>query len=380
MHQDNRLWILIARKLSSEASPAELRELEACLGENASDQYLFEMLYSFWNQHPEAHEAYKNETVEKFNRIIKGVETSPEITTDLKIESSSFSPFRSASLRKWTWVAGVAALFVVGIRIYINAGKTKDELVSRPAQSRQNEVVAKKGTRSRLILPDGTQVWLNADSKISYFNTFNNELREVNLEGEAFFDVVKDAKHPFVVHTSGIDIKVLGTTFNVKSYQQESTIETTLLRGMIEVTTRDDNKTPKVILRPHEKLVFKKTENELGLGNKIEVKPNVRSDKVQDPRYSIIPVVPKPDSATLETSWVYNKLIFEGENFKEVALKMERWYNVKISFHDEKLMGSRIHVTFQNETIEQALDALKLIAKFDYVRNGSDVEIVRSRD
>ena len=380
MHQDNHVWILIARKLSGEASQADLRELEAHLGENASDQYLFEMLNTYWMQHPEGHLVNNNETEERITRIIAGGGTSSEVTSDLNSLSPTLSPPRSGGFKKWAWGGGIAAIVVAGILVFVNAGKTNHKLVSKSVQSQQREVMAKRGTRSKLILPDGTQVWLNADSKLTYLNTFNNELREVNLDGEAFFDVVKDAKRPFVVHTSGIDIKVLGTAFNVKSYQQESTIETTLLRGMIEVTTRDDTKTPKVILRPHEKLVFKKSDNELSAGDKIEVKPNPKSEKVQDARMAIIPVISRPDSVMKETSWVYNKLVFEGENFKEVSLKMERWYNVRIDFRDEKLMRYRLKGTFQNETIQQALEALKLIAKFDYVMNGNDVEIVRSKE
>src|SRR5439155_8152 len=111
-----------------------------------------------------------------------------------------------------------------------------------------------------MVLPDGTQVWLNAESRITYSNTFNKSLREVNLEGEAYFDVTHDAAHPFIVHTSSIAIKVLGTAFTVKSYASDKTIEATLLRGSIEVVKNNDPSAPKVILRPHEKLVFNKEE------------------------------------------------------------------------------------------------------------------------
>lgn len=380
MQQDNRLWILIARKLSGEASQAELVELEAHLGENPSDQYLFEMLNTYWIQHPEAHEANSSETDEKINRIItSGVipvldDGGPEFI------APAISPLGSGRWKKWAWAGGVAAMVLVGIWFFPNTYKSGDKPSPQLVQSQQREVMAKRGTRSKLILPDGTQVWLNADTKLTYLNSFNNELREVNLDGEAFFDVVKDKNHPFVVHTSGIDIRVLGTAFNVKSYQQEPTIETTLLRGMIEVTTRNDTKAPKVILRPHEKLVFNKSETELSVVNNLRLKPDAKSADVKDARMAITPVIPKPDSVIMETSWVYNKLIFEGENFREVSLKMERWYNVKISFRDEKLMRYKFKGTFQNETIQQALEALKLIAKFDYVMNGSDVEILRSKD
>src|SRR4029078_631833 len=99
-----------------------------------------------------------------------------------------------------------------------------------------NTVSTKRGSKSKVQLPDGTQVWLNADSRIAYNEKFQGNLREVTLEGEAYFDVVRDEKRPFVIHTAAIDIKVLGTAFNVRSYANEKNTETSLIRGSIEVT------------------------------------------------------------------------------------------------------------------------------------------------
>ena len=375
MNQDNRLWVLIARKLSGEATSADLKELESRMGENASDQYLFEILQAYWILHPEEQPVHENETEEGFRRIIAAGEESKEA----EIFYPDFSRNNSMRFKKWIWAGGAAAILVLGLWL-VNISSKNNISPKKATSPQQSEVMARRGTRSKIILPDGTQVWLNADSKITYQSSFNNELREVELDGEAFFDVVKDAKRPFVVHTSGIDIRVLGTAFNVKSYQQESTIETTLLRGMIEVTTRDDSKTPKVFLHPHEKLVFNKRDSELTLSGRDDLKPTSNITPVHDARMTVSPVILKPDSAMVETSWVYNKLIFEGENFKEVALKMERWYNVKINFSDEQLFKYRFKGTFQNESIHDALAAMKLTAKFDYRIDGNDVEILRSKD
>src|SRR5205085_10891901 len=85
----------------------------------------------------------------------------------------------------------------------------------------QNTVMTKPGSKSKLQLPDGTQVWLNSDSKITYGESFMGATREVQLSGEAYFDVVKDKEHPFIIHTQSIDLKVLGTAFNVRSYANE---------------------------------------------------------------------------------------------------------------------------------------------------------------
>jgi ferric-dicitrate binding protein FerR (iron transport regulator) len=92
---------------------------------------------------------------------------------------------------------------------------------------------------------------VNSGSKLTYEGNFKGNLREVRLDGEAYFDVVKDALHPFIVHTSGIDIKVLGTAFNVKAYKVDRTIEATLIHGSIEVINQNQPGAPKIMLKPH---------------------------------------------------------------------------------------------------------------------------------
>jgi len=128
----------------------------------------------------------------------------------------------NAKLTRFRKILGYAAA-VIGI----SATGWLVYQISQPNLTRENksakasEVISKPGARTKLLLPDGTEVWLNSGSKLNYKKDFNTHFREVELEGEAFFDVVKDAAHPFIVHTSGIDVKVLGTVFNVKSYPQD---------------------------------------------------------------------------------------------------------------------------------------------------------------
>ncbi len=224
-------------------------------------------------------------------------------------------------------------------------------------------------------MPDGTQVWLNSGSKLNYQRDFNTRSREVVLEGEAFFDVVKNPSHPFIVHASSIDIKVLGTSFTVKSYPQDETIETTLLRGMIEVTRQDNPSTPRVILKPNEKLILSKhlilSSLPASPGEPARISASARV-----PDISISAVAGNvPDSDKVETSWMYNKLVFEGDSFKELAQKMERWFNVKISFKDEELNQYHFGGVFDNETVVEALNALQLTAKFTYKIKGNEIDL-----
>jgi ferric-dicitrate binding protein FerR (iron transport regulator) len=189
---------------------------------------------------------------------------------------------------------------------------------------------------------------------------------------------VKDAVHPFIVHTSGIDVRVLGTVFNVKSYPQDETIETTLLRGIIEVTRPNNPNSPKVILRPNEKLIFSKQLPDTGSLHTVSARAADAKQLTLKPDISVTPILKNvPDSDKIETSWVYNRLVFSGDSFQELAEKMERWYNVKIIFKNDNLLHYRFKGAFANETVREALNALQLTAKFNYQINENEIEIYK---
>jgi transmembrane sensor len=120
------------------------------------------------------------------------------------------------------------------------------------------EKYTERKTLSKMILADGSSVTLNADSRLKYPASFDGPTREVYLTGEAFFDIQKDPDHPFIIHTDKMIIRVLGTSFNVKSYPGDASMETTLLQGSVEVTF-PDRPADKIILRPSDKLVIRNT-------------------------------------------------------------------------------------------------------------------------
>jgi ferric-dicitrate binding protein FerR (iron transport regulator) len=232
---------------------------------------------------------------------------------------------------------------------------TKDKGSSRPLAV-SSEVSSKSQSKSRLQLPDGSTVWLNAGSKLIYSPDFGQKNREVELIGEAFFDVAKMPDKPFIISTTNVKIKVLGTAFNVKAYEGDKVTETSLVRGRIEVTLRNrPEKT--IVLSPFEKLV-------------VENEPVVREQKeVQRQRriYDIIQIDPRPtDSTIIETSWMQEELIFREERFEDLARMMEIRYKVNIVIRNSKLKALKFSGIWKDETIEKALEALQFTVPFTY--------------
>jgi transmembrane sensor len=184
------------------------------------------------------------------------------------------------------------------------------------------------------------------------------------LIGEGFFQVVKSNGRPFIVHAGGVNIRVLGTSFNVKCYPKDENVETTLLHGAVSVSHPADPEKRSILLKPNEKLSIRK-----------EFIPGDNKIFHQDP-YVIEPIDTTLQPSRLpETAWVYNRLEFRGDDFSTLAEKMERWYNVKILFREDKVKRLRFIGSFENETIDQALLALQAVSRFNYKIKGNEIFI-----
>jgi len=276
-------------------------------------------------------------------------------------------PVKPISRVKWMWWSGAAAASVIALFLILPATSILKPVKRAEAK---NTVSTNLGSKSKIQLPDGTQVWLNSDSKLTYSENFQGPFREVSLTGEAYFDVVKDKEHPFLIHTQSIDLKVLGTAFNVRSYANEKKTETSLIHGSVEVTLHN-NPDKKIILKPNEKLVIQNNQFTMIPGKTIteafdEDEPIMVLSKVH---------FQKEDSSATETLWVKNKLGFDGETLENIASKIERWYDVKIIIREERLKSYEYSGVFEDESLQQVMDALKLTGNFNYTINKKEVII-----
>ena len=372
----DRFWELLSKKHCGEVSTAEIKEFEDILLAHPEWKSTADTLSNFNFQSTVFED--NNETELAFETHLNRMKKADIEFAGVELNVAEIAtPKSTRNFKKWLIPVGVVAagltlFFALENMVGLSEGRNKK-------QSTLSQVSTKPGSRTQIQLPDGSLVRLNSSSSLTYDKNFGKNIREVNLTGEAFFDVTKDSSHPFIIHTNVIDIKVLGTEFNVRSYPNDANTETSLIRGKVEVTVKNRSN-EKIYLEPNEKLVVA---NDNSAPNKALTDQAERGDNKTNPSpkpiYSVQHLTYYPvDSAVIETSWIDNRLIFqENEKFQEVALKMERWYGVQINFTSEKVAGYQMFGSFKNETINQALDELKLGFKFNYRTDGNIITITQ---
>ena len=362
----DRIIELYARKLSAEATDAELAEFVELL-KSEDEQFFHELITSWWQTQNNTDASPTKERDDHFNKILGVANSTNLIDNAMIVDDKTKFAKKIKPFLKWS-IATAAVVIGLAVCIpYFN--NNKNNFLDKG--DHYNEIVAKRGTKTKIILPDGSQVWLNSDSKLSYGERFNDTIREVSLEGEAYFDVIKDKNRPFVVMTNALNIRVLGTAFNIKSYAQDATIETTLIRGMIEVRKNNESATKKIVLTPNEKLIYNKSEAILVRTNNEQ---NTIAKKLE--ALSITTLSKNiPDSSRVETAWIYGRLVFDGDSFVTLAEKMERWYNIKITIQNQSISNNRFSGVFEKENVEEAFKALQLITMFKYDIHDNEILI-----
>jgi len=306
-----------------------------------------------------------------YQRIITEIEEHEEFEDDkLKIER------KTKIIRLFKLCAKVAAIFIpafiIGV-IYMNL--TGDRLIVNKSSLNYCEIKAPLGAKSEIILPDGSHVILNAGSKIKYYTDFNIKNRNLFLEGEAYLKVAKNKRIPLIVNAANINIRAVGTVFNVKAYKNERLIETTLIEGVVEISKSGNkaDQSEKIRLTPNQKAVYVKAENKLSIyGNNEKGKPDT---KAAPKEIYIKPfIMDKIDVAPI-VAWTQDRLMFRGETLENICVRLNRKYDVTFEFENEEVKNLRITGTLEDETIEQVLNVIKLISPIDYTINKKTVVI-----
>lgn len=350
MKIDDRIYDLIARKLDDSLLPMEETELSDWLAEDVKHEEVYAEIKKIRDRTKLLHRDFAPDTEHVLKRIKRGRVRQIGFRYWWKYAALFILPL-SVALVLWQGMKNEAEeehrQFSTASRpggeraiLKLYNGKTvvldstmKSSLIAHEANVRiemdsnrllrysshdsieianankNNELIIPKGGKYQVVLADGTKVWLNSASRLIYPQSFMGKERRVVLSGEAFFDVTHDAERPFVVETSRMNVKVLGTRFNVNDYDDNEEVSTTLVNGSVEIVSGDQQA---FRLVPGEQAYGK--ENEL---EKREV--NVR----------------------LYTSWIDGKFLFNNTELEEIAKQISRWYDVDIFFSSESVKKVR---------------------------------------
>ena len=231
----------------------------------------------------------------------------------------------------WEWAQRAAAVLFIPLLITLMVqhwGNDEQEL------AQMMEIKTNPGMMISLTLPDGTLVFLNSESTLSYPSRFDGDTRNVNLRGEAYFEVAKDPEKKFIVSTSHqSQIEVLGTHFNVEAYEKEDRVSATLVEGKIGFIYKCDNASKKVLMAPGQKLIY-----------------DSKDSKVQ--LYAT--------SGESETAWKEGKIIFRNTPLEEGLRMLEKRYNVEFIIKNNRLKGDSFTGAFTNQRLERILEYFQL--------------------
>jgi transmembrane sensor len=371
----NNIKILISRYLENKCTPEEMHELYEMLISADNEKSFKELILSQLDEIPT--DNFINHSAD-FERIYEKIisQLNHRETKDLEKQQLQ----KRMRLKKLIFEGlSIAALLCIVFFLGTITGKPDNNSTS--VQSKPitySEIKAPLGARSEITLNDGTEVMLNAGSSLKYGSDFNSINRDLILEGEAYFKVAKNKDLPLVVNAGNIKIKAIGTEFNVKAYSEEGIIETTLVNGEVEISQKGLNEKDRIlVLEPNQKAIFANQSDQVTLERIKEIEPlAVKPAKIITDK---LLVSPKTDVEQV-TAWTQNKLIVRSENLESLCTKLQRKYNVTFVFRDDDIKKHRFSGVLLDETFEQVMDVIKLVAPVDYVLDGKSVILVSNKD
>jgi len=244
-------------------------------------------------------------------------------------------------------VASVAAILIVGMLLYKNT-ISNFELLNNQFQ----EVSALNGHKSKVLLPDGSEVWLNSNSSLRYDLRYNNGHRTVYLKGEGYFDIVKNRNSQFKVITDDVDIKVFGTSFNVNAYEDSEQVIVSLLEGSIKLSTGDDKKEITELV-PGIGAFYNKESKQ------IELKEiNAENDKI----------------------WIHNKMLCQNLSIQELTKKLEKWYGVRVILQGDFENTQKYNFIVKTESLREVLELISFMTPINYKIEEGDKVIIKKRE
>lgn len=321
MHSDDKINLL-QNFLNGRISDSQLREL------------------FFWLNSEKGHLEYERLFNERWIKDFDALENIDSVKLFSKIEARIKEKQESKKKYFLLGLRNAAAIFILGLILPVIYYST----LTSSKENRQ-AVYLKESLSSekvkKMTLADGTEVWLMSGSTISYPSSFaGNETRNVEVKGEAFFNVAKDSKHPFIVNLGEVGLKVIGTSFNVMNYGEDGQIQIVLKTGRIDLFKGEYNPNNQFVqVNPGQLATYSKNESSFSI-------KTTNTDKY--------------------TSWTEGILLFHDDPLDEVLKKLGRWYNVVIEINDPSASHFPFTATIKNENLDQIIDLLQYSTPFKY--------------
>jgi transmembrane sensor len=322
-------YSLIAKFLANQCSASDIAELTEWRNALPDNEKIFTELSAEWDL---AHKDYTAMNI---------IPDKQKIWNNIqqRISGLSINYSKSFVLKVASIAASIALMVGLSISIFLN-----NQEIDVPTLT--STFIAPQGQKSQILLADGTKVWLNSGTSLTYTNKFGEKDRSVGLEGEAFFEVTKDADLKFIVNTGEVNVVVHGTAFNVKSYPSDNQVSVSLLEGKVDVVASNNNKSI-AVLSPGEKVIVEKS--------------NMKS-------------FTEKCNADLEGIWRNERLRFEGSSITEVAEKLGKWYGVDIKVLDVNNFH-QYWFTVKNESLSEILRSMNSLHPIKYTITNNDVVI-----
>lgn len=318
--------------LTNSLTPEETQSLQEWLNASEENRKYFSDMQEVWIAASDETEDSSFNKDKAYQLFLKQTGVTPQ---------QGINKRKAFQLRPWMYAAAMIIVVFICGTIAFQSGKS----VIRN-QLTQISIEAPYGSKTKLYLPDGTLVWLNAGSKMSYAQDFGINERSLDLSGEAYFEVIKNEEMPFKVHTEELDVKVLGTKFNFRNYKDDLEAKVCLLEGKVALNTREKE----TILHPDQQALLDKKTGKLSVSG---------------------------TKAAYSAEWTNDRLYFDEVLLSDIIKELERSYDVKITVADDTLNTIRFYGNFRKreQSIQEIMDVLSSTDKMTYTMNGKNIVI-----
>jgi ferric-dicitrate binding protein FerR (iron transport regulator) len=305
---------VILRQLDGSASPDERKMLLQWLMASESNRADYCEIRDLWLS-CDAAQQESDEADEALNRLRCRMQNTRSFAT------------KKAWLRRWPYVAAVLlVLLIANYRLAVHPFVAVEKVFVI-----RNQLITAKNSKGRFVLPDGSVVWLNAESMLTYPETFEGAERQVQLEGEGYFEVAENKEQPFIVRSGNLEVEALGTTFDIARYPFRNKTEVVLLDGSIKVTSQ----------------TFRED---------IFLSPDQMLELTDDGVYHV-----HKTNARMHVGWIKDKLVFDNDRLSDIINSLEGWYCLEIKCPQAFANKTRMSFTVNSENIQEILKAMSLV-------------------